>query len=256
MTHLFSAAGREALKALPLRRIVYAFDFDGTLAPIDADRQRVHIPSRIHTLVHDLSKLAPCAIVSGRSLDDLTPRVNGAAPYLIGNHGIESPFTHASVLAQAHVCCQKWVRTVGEQAQVLKQEGVEIEDKSYSLTFHYRYASDPTGIGNKLQHLFSRLDPAPRVVYGKSSVNVLPPGQWDKGAAVSSLTKFLQQDGAFYIGDEDTDEHVFELNEGLALGVHVGRPLRSSAHFYINDQGEVEDVLRFLVQHLMESTIQ
>jgi trehalose 6-phosphate phosphatase len=77
MTYFFSPAGRQALKALSLQRILYASDFDGTIAPIDADRQRVQIQSRIHALIHELSKLAPGAVVSGRSLQDLTPRVNG-----------------------------------------------------------------------------------------------------------------------------------------------------------------------------------
>jgi len=43
MTYFFSPAGRQALKALSLQRILYASDFDGTIAPIDADGQRVRI---------------------------------------------------------------------------------------------------------------------------------------------------------------------------------------------------------------------
>jgi trehalose 6-phosphate phosphatase len=63
------------------------------------------------------------------------------------------------------------------------------------------------------------------------------------------MTK-LGLDGLFYIGDEETDESVFALPNGVAMGVRVGKHAGSHARFYLHHQGEVEEVLRFLVHRL------
>jgi trehalose 6-phosphate phosphatase len=60
----------------------------------------------------------------------------------------------------------------------------------------------------------------------------------------------LRRTGLFYIGDDETDEDVFELTEGLVMGVRVGRDAGSRAQFYLKHQGEIEKVLRFLVRRI------
>ena len=43
-------------------------------------------------------------------------------------------------------------------------------------------------------------------------------------------------------------EDVFELSEGLVMGVRVGPHEKSRAKYFINHQGEIKDILRFLIQ--------
>ena len=47
MTYVFSEEGRRALCALTEKPVLYAFDFDGTLAPISADRDPSRFPFRV-----------------------------------------------------------------------------------------------------------------------------------------------------------------------------------------------------------------
>ena len=54
----------------------------------------------------------------------------------------------------------------------------------------------------------------------------------------------------FFIGDDDTDEDVFELSEGLAMGVRVGPHEKSRARYFIHHQGEIEEMLRFLIHRI------
>ncbi|THJ11862.1 MAG: hypothetical protein CAF43_004115 [Nitrospira sp. CG24C] len=75
MTYLLSEEGRRALRALAEKPILYAFDFDGTLAPISSDRDAVQIPPSINEWIKELAKRAPCAVVSGQALADLAPQV-------------------------------------------------------------------------------------------------------------------------------------------------------------------------------------
>lgn len=251
MTYLLSEEGRRALRTLAEKPILYAFDFDGTLAPISPARDAVKIPYSVSEWLRELAKRATCAVVSGRALADLAPRVDGAAPHLIGNHGFESPCTAPATLIWAENVCTGWMKHVQTDfVQPLKDYGVEVENKRYSLTFHYRGVDEPARIGSALLLLLTQLSPAPRLIVGKASVNVVPPGKSGKGLAALALMVHLRRAGLFYIGDDETDEDVFELTEGLAMGVRVGRHAGSRAQFYLKQQGEIEEVLRFLVHRI------
>lgn len=105
MTYLLSDEGRDALRKMVDRSVLYAFDFDGTLAKISSERERVKLSPTMHEWLRELARRVPCAAVSGRALDDLASRVNGAVPHLIGNHGAESPLMPAAALSDMnHIC--------------------------------------------------------------------------------------------------------------------------------------------------------
>jgi len=248
VTYLLSNEGRAELTALAHRPMLYAFDFDGTLAEISADRGAVMLSPSIHGWLTELAKRAPCAVVSGRALDDLRPRLNGAVPHLIGNHGLESPLTSPAALSRAGQICHGWMTQVDrELARPLNAIGVEVENKRYTLTFHYREAGDAAGPRPALLSLLARLTPAPRCLFGKASVNVLPPGVSGKGEAALALMMQLRRTGLFFIGDDQTDEDVFALTQGLVMGVRVGWDADSRARYYVKHQTEIEDVVRVLV---------
>jgi trehalose 6-phosphate phosphatase len=254
MTYLLSAEGRRALRSIAARPLLFAFDFDGTLAPISSNRDAVKVSGTVSEWLKELAKRAPCAIVSGRALADLAPRINGAVPHLIGNHGIEGPLSPPPTLLAAEEVCTKWQQEMAiGLAESLATLGAEIENKRYSLTVHFRGVTEPARVGMEVVLLLRRLTPSPRLMMGKYSVNVLPPGQEGKGPAALALMVHLRRSGLFFIGDDETDETVFTLVEGLAMGVRVGRQSESQAKFYLHHQGEVEEVLRFLV-HRMDGT--
>ena len=52
------------------------------------------------------------------------------------------------------------------------------------------------------------------------------------------------------MGDDETDEDVFELADGLIMGVRVGRQAESRAQYYLKHQSEMEEVIRFLVRRI------
>ena len=248
MIYLFSDEGRQALRALTSRPILYAFDFDGTLARISSDRDTVKLSQSIYEGLSELAHHLPCAIVSGRALSDLVSRVDGVVPHLIGNHGLESPHTDPVTLIRAENICKGWMqRLETDFDRQLKDYGTEVENKRYTLTLHYRGTDKPARVRMALVLLLDQLTPAPRLIFGKASVNVLPPGEGGKGPAALALMRHLRQTGLFFIGDDETDEDVFELSEGLVMGVRVGPHEKSRARYFINHQGEIKDILRFLI---------
>lgn len=251
MIYLLSEEGRQALRTIASKPVLYAFDFDGTLAPLSPDPDTVVLSPALCKWVKELAKRAPCAVVSGRALADLAPRINGAVPYLIGNHGIESSLTPLPTLFWAEGICAGWKRTLDTRmAQSLKDLDIDVEDKRYSLTLHHRGPSTPHDIHQVVLPLLVSLTPAPNLILGKASVNILPPGKGRKGSAALQWMVHLRRTGLFFIGGDETDEDVFGLTEGLAMGVRVGRHTGSRAGYFIHHQGEIEEVLRFLVNRI------
>jgi trehalose 6-phosphate phosphatase len=251
MIHLLSEKGRHALGGLAGRPLLYAFDFDGTLAPISADRDGVTLPPKTGGWLTELAKCTTCAVISGRSLADLAGRVNGSVPHLIGNHGIESPLASPEALRRAEEVCEHWLQEIANgQAHSLAAAGGEIEDKRYTLTIHFRRAPDPEAASSRALEILNGLTPTPSLIMGKQSINVLPPGQAGKGSAATALMAHLRRDGLVYVGDDETDETVFSLPQGVVMGVRVGRESHSRARYYLNHQGEVEEMLKLLIHHL------
>jgi trehalose 6-phosphate phosphatase len=247
--HALSDDGLRALGHVVSQQLLYAFDFDGTLAPISSDRRAVAVSAVTLRLLDELSKQAPCAIVSGRALADVAMRINGGVPHVIGNHGIESPLTSRQMLVEAEQTCVKWKHQL-ESSPHMTPPGAEIEDKRYSLTMHLRGADNPMEAGMTALAALRRLNPTPELMEGKYSINVLPPGHGGKGPATLALMNHLGRTGLFYIGDEETDETVFSLGGVVKMGVRVGKLDGSRAGFYLHGQGEVEELLRLLVRSM------
>lgn len=251
MTYLLSRQGRQALRILASRSTLYAFDFDGTLAPISSDLHAAKMSRSVEEWLKELSKRAPCAVVSGRALGDLKPRISGTIAHAIGNHGLESPLTPSRTLILAEEICSGWRRELAtDLAESIKKLGVTVEDKRYSITFHFRHAPEPARTRLAVLMLLEQLIPAPRIIAGNASVNALPPGERGKGQAVLDLMDHLQRTSALYIGDDETDEDVFALTGGTVTGVRVGHHGNSRAQYYLRAQDEIEQVIRFLVHRL------
>lgn len=251
MIYLLSGQGRMALRALTNQQILYAFDFDGTLAPIHSDRTAVKMARSVGEWLKELAKRAPCAVVSGRELADISRKVAGTVPYVLGNHGIESALTPKPLLQEAENVCSRWKQELAAGlADSIKRLGVEIEDKRYTLTFHFRAVEEPARVKLALVLLIERLSPAPRLIVGKSTINAVPPGEHGKGKAVERLMSHLKRTGVLFLGDDETDEDVFAIPGGVVMGVRIGSRSKSNAQFFLKSQDEVEQVIRFLVHRL------
>ena len=79
MDYLLTETGRSDLGALLTVRSLYAFDFDGTLAKIVRDHHAARLARPIRFWLEKLTKRAPTAIISGRSVEDLRSFFNDTA---------------------------------------------------------------------------------------------------------------------------------------------------------------------------------
>lgn len=249
MDYLLTETGRTELAALLKVRSLYAFDFDGTLAKIVRDHLAARLARPIRFWLEELAKRAPTAVISGRSVEDLRSRVGAAVPHLIGNHGSEGPHTRREDMQQVRETSSGWLQWVNERFQdELIRRGVVVENKSYSLSFHYRTVDQRDEARALISRIVAALIPPPRIVLGKSVVNVMPPTASHKGTALLEYMRRLDCSMALYVGDDETDEDVFALRDARILTVRVGKKNGSSARYFLKRQAEITEVLRLLVE--------
>jgi trehalose 6-phosphate phosphatase len=235
MIPLFSEQGLERLERIVRPGLLCAFDFDGTLAPIVRDPDAARLSTDMARRLNELAGLAPVAIITGRSLDDIRSRLSFSPDYLIGNHGIEGmPGWEQSAQAYRDMC-GKWQRHIGDALSADKElgTGILLEDKRYSLSVHYRNAADPAHASVRLQRIFTQLQPPPRVVDGKFVFNLLPPDGADKGSALQQIISRTGASGVVYAGDDVTDEDVFRVRRPDLLSVRVEQSASSAAEFFL-----------------------
>jgi trehalose 6-phosphate phosphatase len=177
MVPLFSDAGLRRLDDIVGPGLLCVFDFDGTLAPIVEEPQKASLPQDVLQRLSVLSKHVRLAILTGRSVTDIRPRLGFEPDYLIGNHGAEGmPGWH---LKGDHYrqLSQSWKAILSRALQNESKfdPSVWIEDKAYSLTVHYRTAQEDEQVKERLKALFARELPNARVIAGKSIFNLVPP---------------------------------------------------------------------------------
>lgn len=244
MKHLLTNGSEAVLERFSWSRVLLAFDFDGTLAPI-VDRPRdARMRARTRARLATLAERYPCAVISGRSRSDVTRRLSGVrVAAVIGNHGVEPTrdmATHAAAVARFLPVLQ---------ARLASMRGVEIEDKGYSVAIHYRRSRSKRAAKAAIHAAIAGLEGTPRVIGGKQVVNVVPAGAPHKGIAVQQLRQDLGADTVLYVGDDVTDEDVFALDEpGRLLSVRIGRSSTSAAPYYLRDQSEIDALLDRLVK--------
>ena len=256
MKELFSPAGLQALRAFIAQPLLCLFDFDGTLAPLVSDPEAVLLQPDVQAQLQALQQRAPVGIVTGRALADLRPRLAFAPDYLIGNHGLEGvpvvPATSAMAavaLDDLHAQVERWKAQL-EPAVALLDPGIRIEDKHYSLSLHYLHAQHRQQAERAVRECIEALQPPPRIIHGKCLFNVLPAGGGDKGSAVRALLAAAGIAQALYVGDDQTDEDVFRLNQPGLFTVHVGDDDRSAAQWLLHDQPQVMQLLDWLLREM------
>ena len=249
MDYLLTEKGKLDLEAILKGRSLYAFDFDGTLAKIVREHHAARLSRPIRFWLEKLATRAPTAIISGRSVEDLRSRVGTAVPHLIGNHGSEGPHTRQEDIQQVRETSSGWLGLVtGRFQDELTRSGVVVENKSYSLSFHYRTVDQRDEARALISRIIAELSPPPRIVLGKSVVNVMPPTASHKGTALLEYMRRLDCSTALYVGDDETDEDVFALRDHRILTVRVGKKKGSAARYFLTRQTEITEMLRLLVE--------
>ena len=253
MKHLSSPEGRRALRNLTVARTLFAFDFDGTLAPIVPRPNAARAAIGVQRRLAQLARSALVAVISGRGLADLRERIPAEVRYCIGNHGSEGMVEAADADALRQIC-GAWVSQLrGYLADLENRSGIIIEDKGLTLSVHYRLAADRALAAQQLNELSARLVPEPRVIGGKLVLNLLPPNARTKFEALVDLVQREEAERVLFVGDDQTDELVFAQAPAHWTTVRVEPDFTSRASFYIDRQSDVSLLLDQLLRLLRKT---
>mgnify|MGYP006268168205 CR=1 FL=1 len=235
----------ERLASIP--KLLVLLDYDGTLAPIVPNPPDAAPHPRAVPALQLLAELpnTPVAVVSGRALEHLTELADFPADVeLIGSHGAESRLGLTDALTPEQT--DLLAAITGEVERIAAEHaGCTAETKPAAVALHHRNASDD--VAERAERAV-RDGPADRPgVKLKPGKRVLELAVTDahKGKSFEQLLETLEPDAALFIGDDVTDEDVFERLRPFDLGVKVG-PGDTSATTRLPDPAAVAEFLHRL----------
>jgi trehalose 6-phosphate phosphatase len=245
LTNILARQNADTLARFLSARALLAFDFDGTLAPIVSDRAAARMRRRTLRLLDQVCRLFPCAVISGRRRDDVLDRLEGLpVRHVVGNHGLRPEAVDSGVAALVAAAGTALGAALGGL------EGVEVENKTYSLAVHYRLAPDRRSSRAEIVRALGTVSGgAFRIIPGKRVFDLVPREAPHKGAALTQLCETERVPAAVYVGDDATDEDVFRLADpSRLLSIRVGRSLASAALYYVRDQRDLDAFLERIVR--------
>jgi trehalose 6-phosphate phosphatase len=238
--------------------LVLGLDFDGTLAPIHDDPGTPLISKACRSALSRFiaAPAARVAVISGRSLEDLRPRVGLGGVIYSGNHGLEIDWyghhvTHPLAVRRRPAVDRVADRLVDRLADV---PGVFVEHKGLTLTVHVRNAPPVSheAVRSPIEAAVDEVAAGLTLASGREIVEVRPAIAWDKGAAMDAISRLVGDDWVpVYIGDDETDEDAFEAVRSDGVGVLVGQPRPTAAAYRLDHQAAVAPFLNRLATALL-----
>jgi trehalose-phosphatase len=247
------------------QRIILFLDYDGTLVYFKNHPSMVQASSDlIHVLNRLISKKSiEIVIITGRSLNQIKSQLPIRGLHFAANHGliIELAKGTTQIVKEAKKI-KSQVKKIKNEVKGLfsKQENIFIEDKTYSLAFHYRAAPKEKvpSLKNKFIKIVSKNDDnSIDLIEGDNVIEARPKG-WNKANAVKFFLNSFNHDTVLYpiyIGDDTTDEDAFQFfnDEGLTIYVKNDSSLQSYASYWVKNPSEVLQFLKVL-EHSISST--
>lgn len=243
-------------------RLVLFLDYDGTLVPIADQPSKALLPTQVKNLLEEIARQRGmwAAVISGRRLGELKAMVGIHGLCYVGNHGLELEGPKLRYVNPAARYARPALKKIAQalQSTLRPFPGAWVEDKEFTLSVHFRNvaAADLISVKNRFYEI---LQPylekhQVRVTVGKRVFEVRPSVRWNKGTVVQwllSRQRALADEAAaipVYIGDDETDEDAFNAFESEGLSIRVGRSKLSRAQYALSSPGEVEKLLRRLLE--------
>ncbi len=227
-----------------------ALDYDGTLAPFQADRMKAYPLPGIPEILQSLagSRILSLAIVSGRPIAELLMLLPLQNIIRIGSHGFEQMRSDGKIVVTNPSPLQlRGLKMAGEMARDLGFDK-QLEFKVASIALHTRIMQHDAAVQAEccMYELWATL-----VSMGlecrkfDGGIEIRATGR-NKGDVLAELLAELKPDTfSVFIGDDDTDEDAFRAIRGRGIGIKVGNPdTFSAADGFLPDCEAVRNFLR------------
>ncbi len=204
-------------------------DYDGTLVEYELIPENARLPKSLTDILRDLinKPQTKVFIISGRGYQDIDKLLGHLPINIISDHGsmIKEGNQWKNMITDNNLW-KKYVIPLFIQTSSDCPNSF-VEEKEFSIAWHYRNADSQTGSShskalisdlNKLAHSYNL-----KILDGNKVVEIIN-HEAGKGKAVKKLIEEGQYDFILSIGDDTTDEEMFEyfLNIPNAYTVKVG----------------------------------
>ncbi len=232
---------------------IFFLDYDGTLVPIVSKPHLAAPDKELKKILSELSCVpnTEIVIISGRKKEDFLKWFNGIKLNFICEHGIfiKKYKNDWESLVAISPDFKSSIKNLME-IYVDRLPQSFIEEKEFSIVFHYRNA-DPELANLRIAELIDELliltgNMQINVVLGDKIIEVRPSGI-DKGLAANIFLKDKNYDFILAAGDDITDEDLFRVLPKNAITIKVGEG-RSFAKY--NAKSYIE--IRNLIEHLIK----
>jgi len=237
------------------KRIIF-LDYDGTLVDFASNIEQATPDEELYALLQQLTEdpANRIVLVSGRKHENLEKWFGKVNMDIIAEHG-----------AWLKKRGTNWHKMPGLSAQwkhdilpvletyVDRTPGTLIEEKSFSLVWHYRKAQKGLGelrageLMNNLKYIAT--DKGLQLLPGNKVVEIKNV-EINKGKAAMMLIDGTEYDFIMALGDDYTDEDIFKALPESAITIKIGNNV-SAAKFYLRTPWEA----RKLLKNMTESTV-
>ncbi|HET8854517.1 MAG TPA: bifunctional alpha,alpha-trehalose-phosphate synthase (UDP-forming)/trehalose-phosphatase, partial [Salinimicrobium sp.] len=227
---------------------IFFLDYDGTLVnfvnkPEDAkpDPELIKMVSRLNEQPN-----TRVVLISGRDKETLGSWWKDVPVDLICEHGVWMRPVGKKWRLTENVNCD-WMKSIRPVLETFvdRTPGTFIEEKNYSLAWHYRQTNPGLGEirANELSAVLKDLvsNHGLSVLEGNKVLEIKSSGV-NKGRAAAKLLIEKKFDFIFAIGDDWTDEYLFTELPEQAVTVKVGIK-KTSAKYYLTNTEEVRNLL-------------
>ena len=226
-------------------------DYDGTLVPFVADHALAHPTPKVLSMLEKLAEdpANTVAIVSGRDRHTLEAWFDALPIRLVAEHGFYSRPAGNEWRALKPIAGD-WKERLLPILHLFADRlpGTTVEEKDYSLVWHYRGADPEQGepfaheLVDNLNALTGNVDV--QVVQANKAIEIRVMGV-NKGTAAREMIAEGGYDFILAIGDDRTDEDLFAMLPEWAHSVKVGAT-HSRAKYNCRDVDEVHRLLSML----------
>lgn len=238
-----------------VRRALF-LDYDGTLVGFQVNIEMAKPDNELYEILQALSADPSnhLIIVSGRKHTTLEQWFGHLPIDMIAEHGAWYKYQNKEWESISGLTDQ-WKKDIYPVLQTYtdRTPGTFIEEKTYSLVWHYRKAEE--GLGElRANELITNLrylavDKGLQMLSGNKVIEIKNI-EVNKGRAVASWLQQHIVEMILAIGDDHTDEDIFKALPEDAVTIKVGSNI-SAAKYYLNQYQEVRRLLKALsVQQL------
>jgi len=238
------------------RRVIF-LDYDGTLVDFVTNIEQAHPDEDLYKLFEQLTEDPDnrLVLVSGRKHENLEKWFGKGDIDMIAEHGAWIK-KKGSIWHKLPGLSSQWKQEIRPVLETFvdRTPGTFIEEKSFSLVWHYRKAQKGLGelrageLMNNLKYLAT--DKGLQLLPGNKVVEVKNV-EINKGKAAMMLIDNTEYDFIMALGDDYTDEDIFKALPDSAITIKIGNNL-SAAKFYLRTPQEARKLLKNMVEAVVK----